>query len=240
MKEKQERIEASIKEREKEVKEQLSKYSNERDKEREQLKREEALECYKALLTDLCKHIDSTWKETKKVLKHDQRWSFCKLLSKSDKENLFQEHIKFMRSKKVDQFYALLDETSGVTLSSTWKDVKKLIKADARYEKLSQLNDFKLDKQFENYIEDKYKKAKADFKELLADTKLITYKTMAMIKESATHLKEIEDLLSKDKCYLVLECAADERKKMLMDYIEQLAKEGPPPPPTATEPNRRK
>ena len=71
-------------------------------------------------------------------------------------------------------------------------------------------------------------------------TKLITYKSLAMSKESPQHLKDIEDILSKDKSYEVLECAAEERKKMLIDYIEQLHSEGPPPPPTATEPARRK
>ena len=71
-------------------------------------------------------------------------------------------------------------------------------------------------------------------------TKLITYKSLVMSKESAQHLKDIEDILSKDKSYEVLECAAEERNKMLLDYIEQLHNDGPPPPPTATEPARRK
>ena len=38
----------------------------------------------------------------------------------------------------------------------------------------------------------------------------------------------------------MLSCADEERKTMLMDYIEQLDHDGPPPPPTQTEPNRRK
>ncbi len=61
-----------------------------------------------------------------------------------------------------------------------------------------------------------------------------------MIKENPQHLKDIEDFLSKDKAYIVLECAADERKKLLMDYIKKIHDEGPPPPPTASEPSRRK
>jgi transcription elongation regulator 1 len=54
-KEKQERIEASLRERNKQVKEQLSKYQNEREKERDLLRRDETIECFKALLIDLIK-----------------------------------------------------------------------------------------------------------------------------------------------------------------------------------------
>ena len=64
-----------------------------------------------------------------------------------------------------------------------------------------------------------------------------------MIKEgpnSQTHLKEIEEILAQSKSWIVMECAADERKKLLEDYIQKLHEEGPPPPPTATEPIRRK
>ena len=42
-----------------------------------------------------------------------------------------------------------------------------------------------------------------------------------------------------DKRYLNLEPVAEERKKILMGYIDDLDKKGVPPPPTATEPSRR-
>lgn len=195
-KEKQERAEASIKEREKEVNEQLSKFRNERDKEREQLKYEEAIEGFRALLTDIVKGSDASWKEQKKTLKRDSRWDLCKLLEKEEKVKLYDDHIRMLRSKKKDQFYLLLDETQGVTLSSTWKEVKKLIKSDPRYEKLSQFSDLKLDKEFGNYILEKYQKAKNDLKQLLLETKIITYKSFSMIKETPQHLKDIEEVLS--------------------------------------------
>lgn len=270
--EKQERVSASLRERNKEVKEQLSRIQNERDKERDQLKRDETIESFKALLIDIIKpniasqttstssdsksndpnksesntntssksNTELSWKEAKKILKRDSRWSFCKSLEKEKKESLFEEHMNKFKAKKRELFYQLLNETTGVTLSSTWKEVKKLIKNDTRYEKLQQSDSLKLEKEFESYINDKYQKAKQDFKELLMQTKAISYKSFALTKESANHLKEIEDIISKDKSYIVLDCAAEERKKMVIDYIEQLHNEGPPPPPTATEPARRK
>lgn len=131
-KEKQERIEASLASRNKEVKEQLSKYQNEREKERDQLKLDESIECFKAMLLDLIKPNttveresssssssssksrsdsasaegasgkdgkatrgvgDMSWKDAKKILKRDSRWSYCKVLEKERKEELFDEHI---------------------------------------------------------------------------------------------------------------------------------------------------
>jgi Flp pilus assembly protein TadB len=51
--EKQARVEASMKEREKEVKESLETSMRERDKERDQHKKDEAIQTFKALLVDL-------------------------------------------------------------------------------------------------------------------------------------------------------------------------------------------
>ena len=45
--------------------------------------------------------------------------------------------------------------------------------------------------------------------------------------------------LVKDKRYLDLDCAADERTKILMQFLEDQERRGPPPPPTASEPGRR-
>jgi len=182
------------------------------------------------------------WKEAKKLLKRDSRWSYCKVLEKEKKEKLFEDHMERLRARRREMFYQLLDETEGVTLSSTWKDVKKLIRSEARYEKLQQTDSIKLEKEFENYINEKYQSAKKDFHELLMQTKLITYRSAALVKESGGpgHMKEIEEILSKDKSWMVMECAGEERRKMVEEYIERLGSEGPPPPPTATEPARRK
>ena len=45
--------------------------------------------------------------------------------------------------------------------------------------------------------------------------------------------------LDKDKRYLDLDCVADERTKILMQFLEDQERRGPPPPPTASEPGRR-
>ena len=81
--------------------------------------------------------------------------------------------------------------------------------------------------------------AKADFRELLQESKLITDKTLKKVQDNSSHMQEIEDILKKDKRFLVLEAAASERSRMIMGYLEELARRGPPPPPTASEPTRR-
>ena len=37
----------------------------------------------------------------------------------------------------------------------------------------------------------------------------------------------------------MLECISEEREDILMEYIDDLYRRGPPPPPTATHPSER-
>jgi len=230
--ERQKRIDASIKKRAEEVKEQLSDVQRELNKEREQVKKDKAMENFKALLTDMVRTADAEWDETKKILKKDPRWK--QNLDRKEKELLFDEHVNILEKKRTAAFKILLDEHS--TLTSTWKDVKKLIKNDPRYEKIC-ANDRKRDfeREFENYLKEKYRKAKEEFRELLKETKLLTYKSLQTIRESEdeNHLRDIEKILQKDQRYLLLDVIPDERSNILMDYLRDLEKQGVPPPPTA-------
>lgn len=172
-KERQERIDASIKKRAKEVEEQLSGVHRELDKEREQLKKEKAIENFKALLTDMVRTPDAEWKETKNNLKKDPRWN--QDIDRDKKERLFKEHLRLLDKKRQTAFHALLSE--HCTLTSAWKEVKKAIKADPRFEKIfSNERKRDLESEFEGYMKEKYHQAKKEFEELLRETKIITYK----------------------------------------------------------------
>lgn len=72
------------------------------------------------------------------------------------------------------------------------------------------------------------------------ETKSITHRSLKLCSEAEQHMRDIVEVLRKDRRYLVLECQPDERSKILMAYMEELEKRGPPPPPTASEPTRRK
>merc|ERR1712176_1279565 len=103
MKAKEERIAASLRKREEEVKANLAGSLRERDKEREQHLHQEAINGFNALLTDLIRTPDHSWKEAKKLLKKDSRWDMIEgNLEKSERERLFDDHIDLLIAKKMN------------------------------------------------------------------------------------------------------------------------------------------
>ncbi len=67
-------------------------------------------------------------------------------------------------------------------------------------------SDRKCEKQFNEYIKIRIEQAKSAFKQLLMETKMITDKSLQMVRDKETgHLQEIEELLKMDKRYLDLE-----------------------------------
>lgn len=55
------------------------------------------------------------------------------------------------------------------------------------------------EREFREYLRDKINDARTNFKELLQECKLITHKSMDLYSENQNHLKEIEEILKKDK-----------------------------------------
>ncbi|XP_060524851.1 transcription elongation regulator 1 isoform X2 [Cylas formicarius] len=233
----QARAEASLKKREEEVQRTLATHMRDRDKEREQHKRDEARQHFNALLVDLVRNSELSWKEVKRILRKDHRWDLADSLSREDKEKLFNEHVEQLIKKKRQSFRELLDETSEVTLVSTWKEIKRVVRDDPRYTKFASSE--RCEREFKDYLKDKLMTAKGQFKELLQETKLITHKSLTLLRENQNHMQEIEDILKNDKRYLVLDHIPQERTQLILNYLEELDRRGPPPPPTASEPNRR-
>ncbi|KAK8726209.1 hypothetical protein OTU49_010422 [Cherax quadricarinatus] len=237
--ERQRRIEESLRKREEEVQRALAGHLRDRDKERMQHKHDEAVHNFNALLADLVRSTDYTWKEAKKSLKKDSRWESAGALEREEKEKLFNNHVENLTKRKREKFRELLEELPEVNLDSNWKDLKKELKDDPRYTKFSS-SDKKCEREFREYLKDKLVAAKADFRELLKETKSITHRSLKMCSEGEQHMRDVVEVLRKDRRYLVLDCQPEERSKILMAYMEELEKRGPPPPPTASEPTRRK
>ncbi|XP_058832418.1 transcription elongation regulator 1 [Topomyia yanbarensis] len=232
------RAEASIKEREKEVQRTLATHLRDRDKERQHHQRDEAIRHFNALLADLVRNADLTWKEVKKQLKKDHRWELVELLDRDDRERLFSDHINNLAKKKRDKFREMLDEIPGLELTSQWKEVKKTIREDPRYLKYNSSE--RCEREFREYIKDKTMNAKLSFRELLQECKFITHKSWDLYRDNLNHIREVEDILRNDKRYLVLNHMHADRSQMILSYLEDLNKRGPPPPPTASESSRRK
>lgn len=129
------RAEASIKEREKQVQKTLAEHLKDRDKERNIHKRDEAIRNFSALLADLVRNPDLSWKEAKKQLKKDLRFEAVEELERDERERLFNEHINLLTKKKRDKFREMLEEIGTMELTSSWKDIKRQIRDDPRYSK---------------------------------------------------------------------------------------------------------
>lgn len=203
------------------------------DKERELHKREEAMRHFTGLLADLVRSTELPWKEVKKIIKKDSRYDLCDALSKDEREKLYNEHIDELAKKKREKFREMLNELPNIKASTSWKEVKKLVREDPRYTKFSSSSE-KCEKEFKDYLRDKVVLAKAAFRELLQETKLLTHKTFDTIRENPNHMKEIEEILKNDKRYLDLDDIAETRTEIIYSHLEDLEKRGPPPPPTAT------
>jgi transcription elongation regulator 1 len=113
----------------------LAEHLRDRDKERQHHKRDEAIRNFSALLADLVRNPELTWKEVKKLLKKDYRYEIAEDLDREERERIFNEHISLLTKKKRDKFREMLDEISTLELTTSWKDIKRQIRDDPRYSK---------------------------------------------------------------------------------------------------------
>jgi len=70
-------------------------------------------------------------------MKKDSRWNLVDLLEREEKEKYFNQHIEQLTRKKREKLRELLDETPEVSLTSSWKEIRRIIKEDPRYSKFS-------------------------------------------------------------------------------------------------------
>ncbi|CAH2101548.1 unnamed protein product [Euphydryas editha] len=234
--EREARAAASIKERERQVQRALATSLRDRDKEREFHKRDEAVQHFNALLADLVRNPDLTWREAKKQLKKDHRYSLAEELNKDDKERLFSQHTSALGNKRRDKLRALLAELS-VGCTAHWRDVKKQL-ADLATAPAYR-NAAQMEREFRDYQRDKQNAAKTALRQLLLETRSITHRSLAAVRDGPAAMQQIQDTLKHDARYTALDHIPEERQQIIMSYLEELEKKGPPPPPTATEPSRR-
>lgn len=85
------------------------------------------------------KNSEVTWHDTRKKLHEDHRWRLTKLLDKSEKQRLFEEHVAALMRRSREMFRRLIDEfVNPVNLMTiSYREVRKLIKDDQRFSKFS-------------------------------------------------------------------------------------------------------
>ncbi|KAI6654116.1 hypothetical protein LOD99_2962 [Oopsacas minuta] len=235
---KKDRVEASLREREREVFESRRNQERVLEDQRSLHKRDEAKVMYKSVLNEIVKDTKADFKSFEKELRLNAEFdeNFYSL-SRDERENYFEHHLDHLQSKKRSQFQACIDECADIDLSTPFKKARKYIKNDIRFEGLSS-SDSKRDNEYNRYLQSKIKLVKEDLLQLLRETKLITYKTKSNLESNPKCLLEIEELLKNDVRYLNLDCISEERRDVLLEYIDELAQKGAPPPPTASSPNR--
>lgn len=98
------------------MKEALSSSLRERDKEREQHLRNEQETNFHSMLQDMIRDPSLSWKEAKKLLRKDPRWeAVSDVFERSEREEMFKEHINGLSKKSREIFYRLLNEIEGVS-----------------------------------------------------------------------------------------------------------------------------
>lgn len=225
------REKASIEERRKKVDEERKVLILNAEKERLNQDRESAINNFNSLLMDLIKECKIPWDEGKKIIKSDRRYKLSKLLSKKDKKQLYIDHCDQLLRRKRRLFHQFLNDLN-LNLTDNWEDITIKLENDNKF---SRFNDSSLDlrKETQHFIDSKIYEAKADLRELLKETKMINHKIAEKININPTTYDEIIDILRKDKRYLVLEFLGNERDSIIRKYLDELARKGSPPPPTA-------
>ncbi|XP_065185202.1 transcription elongation regulator 1-like [Sycon ciliatum] len=235
--EREDRIAASIKERARQVELARSEHQREVEIGRSNHIKEEAEQAMKALLADLVRDASTDWDAAGSVLRRDHRWKNLDALTRERKEKIFDDHCADLRSRKRTYYNRLLNEIPGLTLGTTWKEVKKIIRSDSKYDKFA--NDPGRKEEFQRFLRDKTSSARDAYRKLLQETRVVTHKSRELWHSSESYQKEILGQLEKDSRHLIMDSIAEERDEMLQAHMKELQQRGPPPPPTASDSTAR-
>lgn len=187
--------------------------------------RDEIQSVYQALLVELITETDIDWHEAKRIMRKSPQWSYVDSLPRDWMEMQFERHLDKIYSRRKEKFQALLSETKEVNLASCWRDIKRVIRDDPRYIKFaSPSTDRRCEREFRNFLKKRRAQAEEEFRQLLRETTLIDKDTRRKIEESEhQHLIDIIGTLQSDRRYVELEPVSEDRRKILLNYIEELA-----------------
>ncbi|CAG8569220.1 5592_t:CDS:10, partial [Cetraspora pellucida] len=224
------REEASLKNREAQVRSERRYQNYDRNSAKRKAMREKSILEFQTLLIDLVRTHETTWDAKKHSLEHDSRFH-GEGLEDNDRERLFNEHTEDLYQKRLKSYYQLLNQ--HVKLDTTWIEIQPIIKDDSRAVRLSK-NEAFLEGLFDKYLAKEIEKAKQEFLDLLKENQFIEYRTrMVQLsengakdetgaeKEKARGLtkEEIHDVLKDDNRYLVLTHMPEVRDELIAEYL---------------------
>ncbi|KAJ7954515.1 Pre-mRNA-processing protein 40C [Quillaja saponaria] len=137
-----------LRERERELRKRKEREEQEMERVRLKVRRKEAVASFHALLVETIKDPEASWTESKAKLDKDPQGRAINAdLDPSDTEKLFREHIKMLYERCAHDFRTLLAEVltlevaaketeDGKTVLNSWSTAKRLLKSDARYNKM--------------------------------------------------------------------------------------------------------
>ncbi|KAI3382966.1 hypothetical protein SNEBB_003128 [Seison nebaliae] len=213
--------------------------------------REYSEQIFRNLLIDHIKETNLEWSEIKRILKKDDRWESARDVERNRRDELIEEHSEELEKKQILIFHKLLervleeydlehesnrqeeiddDHNPISSFQLSWKELKRLLRNNAQYERLTISN---LESEAKDFMKKRLKKAKNDFRELLEETKTITHETFDEFQTNERAvLKRICHDLNNDKRFLQLYWMNEKRTTIIREHLINLSKKGMPKPPT--------
>lgn len=230
-------MQEAIDKRKREAEEHRGALGRQLDSERRKHQAGAAKDIFMTMLSEKIRSTDYNWDDAKSKMKKESRWEqILTDLDRSEMEALFAEHMDQLRAKRKKAFHILLEETK-VNTTSSWKETRRKIKEDVRFQKFSS-SDRKREREFNEFICELGNKARREFQEMLDECRLIAYETEEIIRDEAEigkTLNEIIDVLKIDARWKGLAGLGNERKHMVRGFVKEKFRAGPPAPITASQ-----
>lgn len=236
--EKKRRMQEAIEKRKRQAEEARGAIGRQMDTERKKHQTGAARDTFVTMLSEKIRSTDYNWDDAKSKLKKESRWSQVSELERSEMEALFHEHMDSLKEKRKKAYHQLLQEHK-INTTSSWKEIRRKIKDDVRYQKFSS-SERKKEREFNDYIDGLGTKARQEFQEMLEECRLITYETEEQIREeneAGKILNEIIEILKVDSRWKALASLGSERKHMTRGFVREKHRAGPPAPITASQRN---
>ncbi|MEN2497326.1 MAG: transcription elongation regulator [Marteilia pararefringens] len=183
-----------------------------------------------SILVDVCKDPSLVWSDIRHKVHDDPRWSQCKKMTKKSRDITLEDHASMLTHKYQNIFHSILTDLK-VNVGSEFTDqLQENIKKHPSYSKISTWGTETLKNEFSGYIKKMRRRIIDDFKQLLLETKIITYKTNRQLEENPGMFTDIIAILEKDQRYLIMnKHMKEERRNLLISHIEKMERLGAPP-----------